>query len=128
MLRQPRRRGDESDNDHHHNRRKMLPREFHCANLSSLGVNLLRVTSGNGDLSVQVSAPTLNLKPDARNLLLPSTLVPRHFSLGHFHPTDTIFRLRNAICVASGNSFGQTSWQAISDIQPKTPSSSPINS
>src|SRR5262249_20008945 len=68
MLRQPRRRGDESDNDHHHNRRKMLPREFHCANLSSLRVNLLRVTSGNGDLSVQVSAPTLNLKPDTRNL------------------------------------------------------------
>ena len=42
--------------------------------------------------------------------------------------TATIFRLRNAICVASGRFFGQTSWQAISDIQPKTPSSSPINS
>ena len=46
----------------------------------------------------------------------------------HFHPTATIFRRRNAICVASGKSFGQTSWQARSDMQPKTPSSSPISS
>ena len=41
---------------------------------------------------------------------------------------DTIFRRMNAIWVASGRSFGQTSWHARSDMQPKTPSSSPITS
>ena len=71
----------------------------------------------------------LFLKPDTRNLepFFPSSLDPRHFLI-HFHPTETIFRLRNAICVASGKFFGQTSWHAISDMQPKTPSSSPITS
>ncbi len=46
----------------------------------------------------------------------------------YFHPTAAIFRLRKAICVASGRFFGQTSWQASSDMQPNTPLSSPINS
>jgi hypothetical protein len=41
---------------------------------------------------------------------------------------DTIFRLRNAICVASGKFFGHMSWQASKDMQPKTPFSSPISS
>jgi len=50
-------------------------------------------------------------------------LTPRYF-----HPMVTILRRMNAICVASGSSFGQTSWQASSDMQPKTPVSSPINS
>ncbi len=45
-----------------------------------------------------------------------------------FQPIATILRRRNAICVASGRSFGQTSWQASSDMQPNTPSSSPITS
>jgi len=40
----------------------------------------------------------------------------------------TIFRRMNAICVASGRFFGHTSWQASSDMQPNTPSSSPITS
>ena len=39
-----------------------------------------------------------------------------------------ILRRMNAICVASGRSFGHTSWQASSDMQPNTPSSSPITS
>jgi hypothetical protein len=46
----------------------------------------------------------------------------------YLNPCVTIFRLRNVICVASGRFFGQTSWQPSSDMQPKTPSSSPINS
>ena len=39
-----------------------------------------------------------------------------------------ILRRTNAICVASGSSFGHTSWQASSDMQPNTPSSSPMSS
>ena len=46
----------------------------------------------------------------------------------YFHPMLTILRRMNAICVASGRSLGQTSWQASSDMQPNTPSSSPITS
>jgi len=46
----------------------------------------------------------------------------------YFHPMLTILRRMNAIWVASGRSFGQTSWQASSDMQPNTPSSSPITS
>ena len=46
----------------------------------------------------------------------------------YLNPCTTIFRLRKAICVARGRSFGHTSWQPSSDMQPKTPSSSPINS
>ena len=45
-----------------------------------------------------------------------------------YQPIFTIFRRMNAICVASGSSFGQTSWQASSDMQPNTPSSSPMTS
>ena len=48
--------------------------------------------------------------------------------LRQFHPAATIFRRMNAIWVASGRFFGQTSWHARSDMQPKTPSSSPITS
>ena len=40
----------------------------------------------------------------------------------------TILRRMNAICVASGRFLGHTSWQASSDMQPKTPSSSPMTS
>ena len=43
-------------------------------------------------------------------------------------PIAAILRRMNAICVASGRSLGQTSWQARSDMQPNTPSSSPITS
>ena len=46
----------------------------------------------------------------------------------YFQPMPTILRRMNAICVASGRSFGQTSWQASSDMQPNTPLSSPITS
>ena len=46
----------------------------------------------------------------------------------YLQPIVTILRRMNAICVASGSSFGQTSWQASSDMQPNTPSSSPITS
>jgi hypothetical protein len=45
-----------------------------------------------------------------------------------FMAVGVIFRRMNAICVASGRFFGQTSWQASSDMQPNTPSSSPITS
>ena len=40
----------------------------------------------------------------------------------------SIFRRTKAICVASGSCFGHTSWQPSSDMQPNTPSSSPISS
>ena len=46
----------------------------------------------------------------------------------HFQPLAAILRRMNAIWVDSGRFFGQTSWQASSDMQPKTPSSSPITS
>ena len=46
----------------------------------------------------------------------------------YFQPCATIFRRMKAICVASGRSFGQTSWQASSDMQPNTPLSSPMTS
>ncbi len=47
---------------------------------------------------------------------------------GYLKPNVTILRRMNAIWVASGRFFGQTSWQAKSDMQPNTPSSSPITS
>ena len=47
---------------------------------------------------------------------------------GHFQPVLTILRRKKAICVASGRFFGHTSWQASNDMQPKTPSSSPMSS
>ena len=115
VLWQPCRRGDKSDNNRHHNRCKMLPSEFHVALPFGIRKRGARVgCRGWGEVRTP-RHPTL----DTRH----STLL-----LDHFHPTDTIFRLRNAICVASGKFFGQTSWQASSDMQPKTPSSSPINS
>jgi hypothetical protein len=46
----------------------------------------------------------------------------------YFQPVRTILRRMNAICVASGNCFGHTSWQASKDMQPNTPSSSPTTS
>jgi hypothetical protein len=46
----------------------------------------------------------------------------------YFQPIAAILRRMNAICVASGSSLGHTSWQASSDMQPNTPSSSPITS
>jgi hypothetical protein len=69
---------------------------------SACGVSI--VESGNGGFSVQVSAPTLNLKPDRVSSEhstpdtrpLSSTLFPRHF-----HPTATILRLRKAIWVGA---------------------------
>ena len=48
----------------------------------------------------------------------------RHF----LRAIATILRRTNAICEDSGSSFGHTSWQARSDMQPNTPSSSPISS
>lgn len=44
------------------------------------------------------------------------------------NPCLTIARRTNAIWVASGSFFGHTSWQASSDMQPNTPSSSPTSS
>ena len=46
----------------------------------------------------------------------------------HLNAIATILRRRKAIWVDSGSCFGQTSWQASSDMQPNTPSSSPISS
>ena len=49
------------------------------------------------------------------------------FSL-YLSPAANIFRRMKAICVCSGNSFGQKSLQPKSDMQPNTPSSLPTSS
>src|SRR5262249_52373523 len=49
-------------------------------------------------------------------------------STSYFQPNLTILRRMKAIWACSGRSFGQTSWQASSDMQPNTPLSSPITS
>src|SRR5262249_8792644 len=67
-----------------------------------------------------------NLTPETYKFFS-SRLVTPPFLI-HFHPTDTIFRLTNAICVASGTCFGPPAVHAIGDMQPNTPSSSPISS
>src|SRR3954452_20714549 len=46
----------------------------------------------------------------------------------YFQASDTIFRRMKAIWVESGSCLGQTSWQPSSDMQPNTPSSSPMSS
>jgi hypothetical protein len=75
-----------------------------------------------GNLVAQLSGTSEMRKSNSKNPWKKRILAD------YFHPVEAIFRLGNAICVESGKFFGQTSWQANSAMQPKTPSSSPISS
>src|SRR5215470_11186041 len=70
-------------------------------------------------VSIDHSFPYPPAPPDAKRR--DASALPQDAWRYHFHPIATILRLRKAICVASGRSFGHTSWQPSSDRQPKTP-------
>jgi len=83
-----------------------------------------RFTSGLGATDVEAFLPWLAVHVRVAASACRTTRGSRRYP----QAIAAILRRMNAICVASGRSLGHTSWQARSDMQPNTPSSSPITS
>lgn len=114
-------------------RRQALPWTARAA-LGSAFLASHMAGAGRGGLGRLLGAPAHALTSSSGlhkhgQVRAPARAVRRdHVRVGYFRPSATIFRRMNAICVCSGSSFGHTSWQPSSDMQPNTPSSSPMTS